>query len=62
MADTSDFKARGYAVTYRLEDDVEYEPEAAPRRSHWISVIVFLGLAARRRGNEAIGCQPWLDA
>jgi uncharacterized coiled-coil protein SlyX len=33
-------------VTYRLEDDVEYEPEEAPRRRRWISVIVFLGLAA----------------
>jgi hypothetical protein len=33
-------------VTYRLEDDVEYEPEAAPRRSRWIPVIVIVGLAA----------------
>jgi flagellar basal body-associated protein FliL len=33
-------------VTYRFEDDVEYEPEAAPRGSRWISVIVVVGLAA----------------
>ncbi len=33
-------------MTYRLEDDVEYEPEAAPRRSRWIPVIVIVGLAA----------------
>ena len=33
-------------MTYRFEDDVEYEPEAAPRGSRWISVIVVVGLAA----------------
>jgi flagellar basal body-associated protein FliL len=33
-------------VTHRFDDDVEYEPEAAPRRSRWISVIVIVGLAA----------------
>jgi uncharacterized coiled-coil protein SlyX len=34
-------------VTHQLEDDVEYEPEEAPRRGRrWISVIVVLGLAA----------------
>jgi uncharacterized coiled-coil protein SlyX len=34
-------------VTYQLEDDVEYEPEEAPRRGRrWVSVIVFLALAA----------------
>jgi hypothetical protein len=33
-------------VTNRLVYDVEYEPEAAPRRSRWIPVIVIVGLAA----------------
>jgi hypothetical protein len=33
-------------VTYRLGDDVEDEPEEAPRGRRWISVIVVLGLAA----------------
>jgi len=34
-------------VTYRREDDVEYEAEEAPRRGRrWISIIVILALAA----------------
>jgi flagellar basal body-associated protein FliL len=34
-------------VTYRSEDDVEYEAEEAPRRGRrWISIIVILALAA----------------
>jgi flagellar basal body-associated protein FliL len=34
-------------VTYRSEDDVEYETEEAPRRGRrWISIIVILALAA----------------
>ena len=33
-------------MTYRFEDDIEYEPEAAPRRIRWVSVIVVVGLAA----------------
>ncbi len=34
-------------MTYRSEDDVEYEAEEAPRRGRrWISIIVVLALAA----------------
>jgi hypothetical protein len=45
--ETLAFGIEDNAVTYRSEDDVEYEDEEAPRRGRrWISIIVVLALAA----------------
>ena len=30
---------------YRIEDDVDYEPEEPPKRRRWLSVIVVVALA-----------------
>jgi uncharacterized coiled-coil protein SlyX len=32
-------------VTYRIDDDVDYEPEPESRRRPWITIVVVVGLA-----------------